>query len=970
VTVGTQLQLNAVGVSSTGNAAEIPAGTAWAVSDSKVGSISNGVFTAKAAGEVEVQSVLNGKVVGSKKLYVVTPDKLKFAKESLNVIYGVPYELPLEASWNGNPVAINGNDVNIKLSVTNAGTIEGLTFTGNEKSGARNITATVTLKADKNVKATVQIVLYKADETSFDFGDIDGGDRHLAWVRPISNTTTTDNYLYHISDPDEDMVIDYTFALDMEAVEIPEELVPIVFMIPGSDAEGASAWSLLLQLAERVSVYTNVTVTAQFDQDLELNIDNLEVINEYFYLKDKKIDENNKLTMTFGWVDQTAAIDPKTANPLCILHGIKAVPKDGAAWDANDQIRFINSGEVEYDIYLRASTLYTFASDPKNQAKYRLIPFVHEEILIDNQIEKGASFKNIYATFSDSFILDKTNRNGWFDYENFLYYYKDNVPVTGIQKLPGYEDPSKEFFYEFTEDGSCIGTVTGLMEYEGNLYYTIRGEVQKGWKTLGAADNQKTYYFDATGAAVDGKQTIGGYTYIFTDNVLTRGHLETNATGTRYMWAGSWITQAWVTIDGRTAYAAQNGYFFTGLKYTYSPDGAWTYYAFSEDGFVMEDFTGLYDYNGDTYMIKKGIVAKGAWTVQVGNYFYYVNSEGKVVKNRTNFVIGKDSQHDYTNGLITAGKHNIDEQGRITDPFGQEIEIPEEEFDIAFANMTLGNSLAMNFAFEQEPIEDTTGCYAVITKTYADGRENKVVTIPASEWGTARIGGVAHYTLKFDGVAAKEMSDAVYVCIYNANGAALSSVWEDSARSYAMRTLNNPNTSLESQIMVIDLLNYGAAAQKYFDYNVNDLANKLLSPDQMAMATKNVTSQDNRIKGDNYLGTQLRLESQILMRMAFQKVTSDMYAVVSFTDHNGKDKEIIVEGKDFEITGGVAAITIDAIVVADARNLVTVTIYDSYDREVASATDSVESYIARMSTADPLYQQILCFSDGAYNYFH
>jgi len=98
-----------------------------------------------------------------------------------------------------------------------------------------------------------------------------------------------------------------------------------------------------------------------------------------------------------------------------------------------------------------------------------------------------------------------------------------------------------------------------------------------------------------------------------------------------------------------------------------------------------------------------------------------------------------------------------------------QVEAAIEKFNIAFANMTLGNSLAMNFAFRQDACEDWSGAYAKIVKTYADGRANKEITIPYAQWGSAGINGVAHFALKFDGVAAKEMSDSVFVTIYDGN---------------------------------------------------------------------------------------------------------------------------------------------------------------------------------------------------------
>jgi len=311
----------------------------------------------------------------------------------------------------------------------------------------------------------------------------------------------------------------------------------------------------------------------------------------------------------------------------------------------------------------------------------------------------------------------------------------------------------------------------------------------------------------------------------------------------------------------------------------------------------------------------------------------------------------------------------VDYGGKITwEPY----RIEGAKFDIAFANMTLGNSLAMNFAFPQLGAENWEGAYAQIAKTYADGRGTKLITVPISQWGEATISGQKYYTIKFNGIAAKEMADEIYITIYNGQRKPISNNWEDSVRSYAMRTLNNPSTAPESLTMIVDLLNYGAAAQLSFGYDTGNLANSKLTAQQAAMATPSADAEDGRIKGENYLGTQLRLESQILLRMAFSNVTADMTAQVSFTDHYRRAQTYTIEGSKFEITGSTAVVMIDQIVVADARGDVTVQITDSEGNVVASATDSVAGYIARMrqEEEDPLYEAILKFADSAYRYFH
>ena len=75
-------------------------------------------------------------------------------------------------------------------------------------------------------------------------------------------------------------------------------------------------------------------------------------------------------------------------------------------------------------------------------------------------------------------------------------------------------------------------------------------------------------------------------------------------------------------------------------------------------------------------------------------------------------------------------------------------------------------------------------------------------------------------------------------------------------------------------------------------------------------------------------------------------------------------------GSEFvKYTDTMFAVKVEGIVVADARQDVTVTIYDG-DTVVTSATDSIESYTARKANENPLYLAILRFADAAYNSFH
>ena len=667
LTIGTSVQITASGVSNTGNAAPVPESAVWQVSDETVGSISeDGIFTALDNGQVQVQLMLDGNVVGEKTLNVVIPDAMGFEKESMNLIFGVPTRLPLVAYYQGNPVAFSESDVELMLDNEKAGTFDGLYFTPDEENGIRNVMAVAFLLLDPSYEtyALINLSMYKDGESVFDFDNVTAGNRQLAWDRNVSNSTTEDNVVYRIDDISKTMDISYVFALDMESIEIPPQLADLTFMLPGAD-QGSTAWDFLLYLAERVSVLTEVKITVRIDQNLDVDISDMTVKNEYFKLKSAELDENNVLTLTCNWIDQTQAIDPLTANPICILSGVKATPKEGAAWNEDAQLDLINNGEVSYRVYLRASSLYSFAKQPENQQKFGLVPYSSQEVLYNGGPEQGAYFGTTYAEFEDAFTLDKSVTQGWVEKDQKYYYYVDNQVVTGDQYLPSREDPSLKLFYHFDENGVCTGLITGLIHYGEDLYYAVQGEMATGWRAMYDAEgNAVDYFFDRkTGKAVDGQQKIDGYNYTFTDHVLTRGDLVKDEKGTRYRWAGEWIYGRWFQVDGNWYHAAKyKTYVTTGWAHVVGMDLNYHWHLFDENGVFQINYSGKYDVGEDTYLLKNGVMIQEPGLVLLDDgYYYYFCSTGKAIKNRTYWPT-------ITNGLLPAGPYKFDELGRITNP--------------------------------------------------------------------------------------------------------------------------------------------------------------------------------------------------------------------------------------------------------------------------------------------------------------
>ncbi len=620
-TIGTPVEITPVGISATGNITDLPEGYTWEVSNSRWATITeDGVFTGLRNGSVDVYLKLDGNIIGSKTMNIVVPENIYFTKKSIDAIYGSDIELPIAALYEGKQVAINANDVTLVLDNSKAGTINGFTFTAKEGTGIKVVKINAYLVEDSSICATVTANLYRQGENSFDFDKATGGDRLLAWDRVVSNATTIDGVSYYIVEPGQDMTSSYTFAMDMTQIPIPARLADLVYMLPGADMVDASAWNFLLQLAERVSTLTEVTPVMQFDPDVVVDYSGLTIKTDYFELVGTEFDAaTNSLKIKLKWIDQTAAIDPSTANPICLLSGIKITPKDGAKWDVNNRLNIVNKGVVSYNIFLRASALYSFANKPENQEIFGLLPFVNPDL----PSEKGASFGDIYKQFEDNYTLVNSLKNGWVAEDGGFAYYIEGVRMAGGVKLV------EGYYYEFNDQGINQGQTkyTGIFyaSSAGAHYYCRNGVLEGGWQSV----DGDWYYFDkSTMKAVSGSQKLGGVTYEFESNGKLKSGVWVNVvTGMRYYYGPSFYLSKWQNIDGDWYYF-RDGHPVTG--YSVVDDKEFNYirkwYNFGEDGIARElETDGLYTFDGELYYIVDGIHQVGLHKVDGDYYFFTYN---------------------------------------------------------------------------------------------------------------------------------------------------------------------------------------------------------------------------------------------------------------------------------------------------------------------------------------------------------
>ena len=95
-----------------------------------------------------------------------------------------------------------------------------------------------------------------------------------------------------------------------------------------------------------------------------------------------------------------------------------------------------------------------------------------------------------------------------------------------------------------------------------------------------------------------------------------------------------------------------------------------------------------------------------------------------------------------------------------------------------------------------------------------------------------------------------------------------------------------------------------------------------------------------------------------------------MYAVVEFTGHKGNVEKLTVQGTDFTPNGAYKVLRLENMVIADARCMVSITIYNADGSVYVSVKDSIESYVARKLGKSDLFEAFMIFADTAHAYLH
>ncbi len=288
-----------------------------------------------------------------------------------------------------------------------------------------------------------------------------------------------------------------------------------------------------------------------------------------------------------------------------------------------------------------------------------------------------------------------------------------------------------------------------------------------------------------------------------------------------------------------------------------------------------------------------------------------------------------------------------------------------ELFEFYGMNLDLESSVKANFYILASYFE-ATNYYAEIVHSSAEG--NITSTVNFADWED----NGSYKQITYTDLAAKNMADTVTVTIYDGNGTRVSVDYVKSIKTYAEDYIKAyAGTGDKWVTPFVDMLNYGAEAQKYFDYNEENLANADIDQYQMYATENEIELEADVDSSEHVFGANLDLENKIVYNGYFSDVTDDMTAEVSYTDHLGNP---ITHTAKLVPNGSYHQVAVDSLVIADANQLVTITVKDSNGDVYAFRSESINGYLYRTIAAkpefEPLARAMAKFTTSAHTALH
>lgn len=292
------------------------------------------------------------------------------------------------------------------------------------------------------------------------------------------------------------------------------------------------------------------------------------------------------------------------------------------------------------------------------------------------------------------------------------------------------------------------------------------------------------------------------------------------------------------------------------------------------------------------------------------------------------------------------------------------------------ANVRMGNYLSLAFGLNTADLE-------------AIGIDPATVTAEIEFGGTTEtVAELAHYVkndkdiyyAELSNIAAKEMYKSATANFYKNGETEPFATKTASIRSYVADVFKDESKhSTEWVKCCIDMVNYGAAAQNYFNYNNGEngtLANKGWEDKDSGTTFTSDQERTKYVGGDDFIGSNIRFLCNLTMLFAVKADSGAVRAEITYTKHNATETTTREAFTSWTQTIGVddaICFEFDGMVVADLNQDITIKVYDAVGTEIINVTDSMDAYIGRVAESSDMYELAQAFGKfgtSAHTYLH
>lgn len=322
--------------------------------------------------------------------------------------------------------------------------------------------------------------------------------------------------------------------------------------------------------------------------------------------------------------------------------------------------------------------------------------------------------------------------------------------------------------------------------------------------------------------------------------------------------------------------------------------------------------------------------------------------------------------------VITNGKITVE----ANEPSDTEIEVTFRH------NLNLADKLDILFAVPVTSFTDCEKVYLVAEKELYDlsGNVTGTETITIDEYSTTVLSN--YYAFYYGGTLAKEMGSKVRVTVYGekADGTKIhTQIDEYSVIDYVRNRLSKTTNAKEKTVLV-DILDYGTAAQKYFTYNTSNLVIDMIDSSYLV----NRGTLDKTVVVDGFTTTpnegatvtlrkNLSLASSIEIIVGFTSSASDLKMKFEYTNIKGNQEVLWVGSDEFQMSSGMTYASFTEFTALEMNKVVTATLYSGDTPISDTITYSVYSYAiggnpSRLDRTDDfgvLIQQMIKYGQSA-----